>query len=145
MGSHEFSLVVGKSIASPVKFENLAEAIKFLVICFCEIWVLHDRLDSVRHKCWILAVEQIEANGKRLSNLRKLWRSQIVVFLLIFLPVILWLGLIFDQEVCYEAFSSSLQFGVDLAVELLITLFHGIRRQNYSGLDLLFLSNKPLF
>jgi len=144
MRSHEFSLVVGKSIASPVKLENLAEAIKFLVICFCEIWVLHDCLDSVRHKCWILAVEQIEAHGKRLSNLRKLWRSQIFVFLLLFLLFILWID-IFDQEVCYEAFSSSLQFGIDLAVELLITLLHGFRRQNYSGLDLLFLSNKPLF
>ena len=68
MSSKEFSLIRGKPITSPVKFENLAEAIKFLVIGFCQIWVLHDCADSMRHKGWILAIEQIEAHGKRLNN-----------------------------------------------------------------------------
>lgn len=85
MSAKEFSLVCGKSIASPVKFENLAEAIEFPVISFCEIGVLHDCTDSVRHKCWILAIEQIEAYGKRLNNLRKLWRCQIAVFFILLL------------------------------------------------------------
>ena len=142
MSSKEFSLVRGKSIASPVKFENLAEAIEFLVISFCEVWVLHDCPDSVRHKCWILAIEQIEAYGKRLNNRRKLWRCQIGI---LFLRLLLVFALFIDQEVCYEVFSSSLQFSIDPTVEFLITLLHGFRGQNYSRLNLLFLSYKPLF
>lgn len=70
MSSEVFGLVIGKSIASPVKLEDLAEAIEFIVISFSKIWMLHNCTDSVWHKCWILAVEQIKADAERFSNLR---------------------------------------------------------------------------